>query len=813
MLIASNRIPMFETALPPAATPAEAFAADDLRRHLLAMLGRPPLASWRHALPDGARPAVIHINCRTAEREAGLDAARLAPGSESFYLGAANGAYFIIGGGDRGTLYGVYELLDRLGCRWFTPEHARVPACDTIRLPAGPIRGAPAFEYRDLLSWDCSDPLWALRNRLNGEFQRIPAFLGGSITHGAFVHTLFGYVPPARYFAAHPEYYSEIGGVRRHTAAQLCLTHPEVRRLITEAVLKRMRERPEATLFSVSQQDWEGWCTCAACTRAAAADGSQSALFLRLVNAVAEQTVKEFPGNLVTTLAYTYTEAPPRTRIRLHPNVRIQMCPIRTCQIHPFEACGWPHDQAFLANIRGWLKLTDQLYIWHYATDFSHYSLPLPNLRQLHANIRFYSRNGIRGVFVQANGFSELSGLKGYLAARALWNPSVAMESVLDEFLPAVYGGAADAVRAYSDQLEAAARRTTTHHLGCYERPDHPFYTEPMLTRALATLSRGEACATGEANRHVRLLRTGVELALLFRAYAGRPFRREGLLFHNGFTAADRRRFQNAIAVRRQGGELPLRESVPLEESASRMGAWFEKHRLVELRCGGQRLAVLPSVGGRILEWHVDGRQLLTPPDLGNRHLAYPASEGYAEFVISPPYDYRGYGERYAVTSRSAAAATLEAALPDGLHVRRDYELTRDGLRIRSILTNTGTTSQSRQWGSGLHLTLADWTRLTVATAAGSRALSRKPGKPPKKQTLTLTRESRPTGVWQLAFGACALNATFDSESAATLIVERDDACNRLAIDIRTDTVPRAAGSCFVFEQTFRLGSLSNDLP
>jgi hypothetical protein len=640
---------------------------------------------------------------------------------------------------------------------------------------------------------------------LNGKFQTIPAFLGGKIEWGFFVHTLFGLVPPGRYFKAHPEYYSEIDGVRRHVAAQLCLSHPEVLRLATEAVLARMREMPDATLFSVSQMDWGGYCQCAKCRRAAKETGSQSGLFIRFVNAIAERTVREFPDKWVSTLAYSYTEPPPQRPMRLHPNVRVQMCPISTCQIHPFESCGSPQDVRFLDYFRRWSAMTDQLYIWHYATDFAHYYLPLPNLRQLHENVRFYKRHGVRGVFIQANGFSELSDLKGYLMARQLWNPDIALEPVLDEFLPAVYGAAAGEVRAYIDRFQAAADRDKKHHLGCYEPPDHPFYTDAMLKYAFDRLSRGERRAGGIARDKVRLLRSAVDVADLYRRYRRRPFQRQGRVFHNAAKPSDVRRFHAAIAVRRDGGNLPLGESIPLEFSASVMGRWFERHSLVELKMGSQRMFVAPSLGGRILEWHWNGCPLLEPPDITNRHFQYPLSEGYAELAIEPPYIFRGCVERYTARKQSRVAVMLTAELDAGFRMEREIRLTSGGIKIRSTLTNASGAARARQWGSGLHLRLNDWTRLTVDTAQGPRTIVRQSGRPAPAEAVTCERDLRPTGSWRLEFGASTLSASFSSDPVTALIVDRDDSRNRLAIDLRSDVISFAPKQTLTVEQNYRL--------
>jgi hypothetical protein len=804
MRLAENGLPLFRIALPPQPTPAEEFAADDLRRHLLAMLGLPPVSHWDHALPAGKRAAMVFINCRDREQAAGLNVSELAPTAESFCLAPTDGNLFVIGGGARGTLYGVYELLDRLGCRWFTPQVTHLPRRETLDWPDEPVSGQPAFEYRDILCWDITEPLWLVRNRLNGHHMVIPDFLGGHDTAGFIAHSCFALVPPAKYFADHPEYYSEIGGIRRHVAGQLCLTHPDVVRIAAESLREFMRKRPDAKLFNVSQMDWEGWCECPDCRRAVAELGSQSGLYVRFVNALAEETVREFPDRLVTTLAYHYTEAPPRVPMSLHPNVRVQMCPIATCQIHPFESCGSPQDTRFLERIRGWSAMTDQLYIWHYATDFSHYYLPLPNLRQLHENIGFYRRNGVRGVFMQANGFSELSDLKGYLLARLLWNPDTSPETVMDEFLPAVYGAAAVDIKAYLGLLQKAADEAKDIHLGCYEPPDHPFYTDALMDRAAEQLARAERCVRGVERDRVRRLRGGAELGRLFQRYIRREFRREGRVFHNGAEAADVRLFQAIIAGRRTAGALQLAESVPLEVTAGRMGCWFERHKLVELRAGPQRLFVAPSLGGRILEWHVGERQLLEPPDPLNRHFQYPLSEGCSEMSIELPYGYRGSVERYETMAKSRSSVTLTADLGDGTRMERTIALTGRGLKIHGRLTNTTERPLIRQWGAGLHMQLADWTRLTVETAAGVREFTRQPDRSEPAGAVVLARRDRPVGGWRVAMGSLVLTAQFNREDVTSLIVDRDDARSRLNIDLRTESLTLAPGQSLEMEQELR---------
>ena len=74
----------------------------------------------------------------------------------------------------------------------------------------------------------------------------------------------------------------------------------------------------------------------------------------------------------------------------------------------------------------GWKKIANNVFIWHYNTNFKGYVLPFPNLRSIGKSVAYFAKNNGKGVFMQAagNGFStELSDLRNYVMARCLWKP------------------------------------------------------------------------------------------------------------------------------------------------------------------------------------------------------------------------------------------------------------------------------------------------------------------------------------------------------------------------------------------------------
>lgn len=494
-------------------------------------------------------------------------------GGEGYVLRSTGSHLLIAGNEPRGTLYGVYGLLeDHLGCRWFTPAVSRIPKQTRLAVPALDERTVPALEYREPFVADCFDGDWAARNRMNSSAASLEERHGGKVTYFGFVHTFNQLLPPEQYFDEHPEYFSLIDGKRLKERSQLCCTNEDVVRIVTEEVLKRMREHPEATVFSVSQNDWLNPCQCDRCTALAEAEGSQIGPVLHLVNSVARAAAKEFPEKLIDTLAYQYTRKPPKN-MRPEPNVIVRLCSIECCFAHPFETCDSPENREFVEDVKGWSTRCNRLWVWNYNTSFSHYFMPYPNLRVRDDNIRFYARHNVKGIFEQdvyttVNG--ELSSLSGYLNAKLLWNPGYDENTAIDEFLDAVYGKAAGPIRRYIDLIHDKVANENIH-MDIWIGPDHALLGGDVLERAAALWDEAEAAVANEPDvlERVRVARLAVDYATLER------LRLEGLNIYEidhaartlklrpDFTAGMARFFDVAerngvTAIREGNGELAL---------------------------------------------------------------------------------------------------------------------------------------------------------------------------------------------------------------------------------------------------------------
>src|SRR5262249_22287262 len=161
-------------------------------------------------------------------------------------------------------------------------------------------------------------------------------------------------------------------GVRTNGYVQRCLSNPDVLKISIGRVQQWIKEHPDATIISVSQNDVIKNCQCDQCKAIDDAEGSPAGSLLKFVNAVAEAIEKDHHNVCIDTLAYQYTRKPPKT-IRPRKNVIVRLCSIECCFAHPLESCPSTQNQKFRDDIIAWEPVAPLLYVWDYTTDFGNY--------------------------------------------------------------------------------------------------------------------------------------------------------------------------------------------------------------------------------------------------------------------------------------------------------------------------------------------------------------------------------------------------------------------------------------------------------
>lgn len=505
--------PAARVVVAPGASETERFAASELALFLHIVTGAVFPVSEDAGAPGG-RLLVGPGAARLAVPA--VDLGGLAP--EEIVVRTAGTDLVLAGGGPRGTLYAVYTFLeDAVGCRWWTATASRMPRRPSLTVPDLAVRYAPPFEFREPFWYVAFDAPWAARNKANGWVAGGDALRGGRQGYAGFVHTFYELVPPARYFAAHPDWYSEIDGRRTVENAQLCLTNEDLRRELVRNLRERLRADPSATIASVSQNDCFGPCACPRCRAVDAEEGGPAGTLLRFVNAVAADLEAEFPHVAFDTLAYQYTRKPPRL-VRPRPNVIVRLCSIECSFAKPLDD---PANRAFFDDLDGWSRIAGRLYVWDYTTDFSHYLQPHPNYGVLGPNLRLFAAKNVRGVFEQGayqSWGSEMAELRAWVLAKLLWDPRGDADELREEFLKGYYGPAAGVLGDFLEALEAALARSGDP-LGCYSPPDAKFLSLATLTRSRRLLDRAEERARRSAEyvRRVRRAALPVDYVVLTR--------------------------------------------------------------------------------------------------------------------------------------------------------------------------------------------------------------------------------------------------------------------------------------------------------
>lgn len=455
----------YSIVLPLKASVSQRYAAKELQGFTEQMIGvKLPIVTDDGTLPERA---ILLGNTRHTQQVLGEPIKIEELGDDGFRLVTRSPHLLVIGGTLRGTLYGVYELLEKHGgCRWYSSWHSVIPKHQAWKIAGIDDVQTPAFAMREPFWFDFFDGDLAARNKANGNAMRLTDRHGGKVRFGAglFVHTFNTLCPPDEFFESHPEYFSEINGKRLKEHSQLCLTNPEVLKIVTERLLERMRKDPTARLFSVSQNDWANPCTCAKCKAIDDREESHAGTMITFVNQVAEAVEKEFPEAWIETLAYQYTRKPPKTLKPRH-NVVPRLCTIECDFSKSLDQSQYKENRLFVDEIRAWSAMTDKLYVWDYTTNFHAYTGPFPNVLALQGNIRLFRDNGVVGLFEQGaygGRHADFAELKAWLLAKWLWNPDLPAEPLIDDFFNGYYGAAAPLVRKYFDELHAFYQQPET---------------------------------------------------------------------------------------------------------------------------------------------------------------------------------------------------------------------------------------------------------------------------------------------------------------------------------------------------------------
>ncbi len=423
-----------------------------------------------------------------------------------------NGNVLITGCNLAQAVRGVYGFLEKFGgIRCYTDDIFQYTK-SAVTVPEGTdYRYEPFFEYTDTDWLSPRDTEFSLFNGLNGaEYRTIPTEMGGVVDYiSSFAHSLTNqFCSKDKYFDEHPEYFALYRGFR--TKEQLCLSNPDVLRIVTQEVLDLLKERhdpnAELQIVSLTQNDNIFYCTCPECRKTDIKHGSHAGTMLAFTNAVAREVKKAGYDNVaLDTFAYRYTRKTP-TGIVPEDNVMVRLCSIECCFSHPMDDPDCKANAAFMKDLEGWSKICNRVYIWDYCTNYCNYVGPFPDFATLQRNMQIFYEHNVKGIYEEGNYTTppadlEFAELRGYLIGRLFRDPYCDYQSEMENFLNAYYGLGGPYVQKIVNMMsENAAKK----HLGIYESMTNTFsFNSKEIQQMDALWENAVNAAEGEAKQNV----------------------------------------------------------------------------------------------------------------------------------------------------------------------------------------------------------------------------------------------------------------------------------------------------------------------
>ncbi len=600
------------------ALPTERYAAEEFAKWAKELTGVDlPIVDDAGDLP--LKAVILGMTRYTESLVPGAVASTAALGWEGFRLVTVGNRYVVLGSPSRGITYGVHETMNAYGgIEWFAPWRTYVPHTGVLAVPADLDRTEkPIVEIRDEVTYQLRTDLeFALKMRINGFHMNFPERLGPSpyMYDGSlpWAHSLPMSIKPEQYKDDHPEYFAmNANGTRQFGPGyQLCCSNPDVVRIVTDYVLSRVKRRLDIRYFGISQNDGSPGpqqCHCPACREIDDREDCWGASTLQLVNKVAAEVEKIRPDATITTLAYRYTQKPPKT-IRPHRNVMPLFCSVDCDFSLPVEQSDFNVNREFLADLEGWKKICSRgLFLWDYPMNYLRSLLPFPCIRPTCSDIRHYVECGVRGFYLECctEETAEFSELKSWLFPKLMWNPYQPVEPLVEKFVNGCYGKVAPYMFEYIEALKKLDRKGVNRALQIEMRNDDPGLTREFVAEVVDIWKRArEQFPHGGPAKLVRRLGAPADYLTVFRQPLANVSGIEDSSFPMRFTFAQERarelvvldteqkakNSRNAAIGRREMRFLTSLAEAPVPDGKAHRMAEFDDWVFENNDWGGQKL-------------------------------------------------------------------------------------------------------------------------------------------------------------------------------------------------------------------------------
>lgn len=389
----------------------------------------------------------------------------------------------IIAGHEEGTYYGVIELLEQLGCRWFMPGDLGtiVPELKTVQVREQRTIQRPSFTSR----WfQMPDRDWQMRVRCGGDIFRgrhgikAPPYVRDKDT---------GEFGPAE----HAEYYGLVNGKR--VPRQHCISNPKLLAYVI-ADVKSHRQAGRGPDIGLGPNDGTGFCECESCRALDAGDWdpfsnepSVTDRYIWFYNQVLKGVEDEYPD---TKLSYYLYHSYMRPPVREKPDPRIvgALAPIALDRVHGFSNPVAPEKSYLRWLYQEWGKIMPELYDRGYWSNLACPGFPFIIVHRLRDEIPACHELGVKGWRVETfpNYGPQFPSM--YIAGKLMWNHQADVDALLADCYDKFFGPAAAPMGRYITLMDAALRDGDHATGSAWDMPH--FYPPTLRKQARALLDQ-----------------------------------------------------------------------------------------------------------------------------------------------------------------------------------------------------------------------------------------------------------------------------------------------------------------------------------
>ena len=530
----------------------EGYAAGELQKYvkeitgnILPIVNEPELAEGfgDYNEPQKLSGYGIWLGTTKAAKVAKFTLTEAKLGRDGYAAQADDKGLVIVGRCPLGTIFGVYDLIEReFGVRWFVPDEQQriltpdrrqlweeqeslgevVPKASELSIGTFRREFKPSFDQRWVREGD-----WALRNRMN-VWTRVNGLPVG-VNCKWYGHTFGGLIPAEKYFKDHPEWFPLVNGNRYGKIdpqrlghdPQLCTSNPEVIEKVSQRLIETIVADPTIEAIALSPNDGGGFCECDKCK---ALDGTPrgdptkagrvppwlySNRFGIFHNEVARRVGQRFPKVIIKVFMYGFYHEPPDIKdYKLEPNLQVQVC------LTPARPM-----------VEQWAKLTANLGVYqHYAVAaWGRVGALRGMVHEMRDDIPWFRAAGVKSFFTQymQQPWTQCP-LNHYIAAKLVWNADLDVDWLIQDYCDKFFEHASAPMHSYLLAIEDVTQR--------YTKVGVPAYDQATRDKMRASLDAAkEAANSAVVGKRIAALRAAFDVCEKSMLDAGPDHKQRGV--------------------------------------------------------------------------------------------------------------------------------------------------------------------------------------------------------------------------------------------------------------------------------------------